>query len=247
MSSVAVRAQRPRVGRLAGAFACLLSLLAVELIGAMPAASAERSPEVGSVRPPIGSASGATMVTIRGNGFGDATSVRFGDVEATSFNVTINVDDDTTFEGVFGDEITAVSPPHAEGSVHVTVTTPRGTSPTNDCGDSGEASAKGPPHCDRFHYYGDLRGGAWATTGVQQKGAGDEPLFLFREKTTLLLSGKVLLTGPSGAELYDPATGRWNSCPEATASADCPGPMVSARGGPHRDAFERREGPGRRW
>jgi hypothetical protein len=164
---------------------------------------------------------------------GGATAVRFGDVPAVSFTVACVSFDDPCSES----EITAVSPAHAEGIVDVTVTTPGGTSTTGDCGDSGESgqSGSGPP-CDKFNYYGELRGGTWATTGVQAKGGAGQ--------LTVLRSGKVLLTGPlgnetydfetgrtavSGAELYDPATGRWSSCSEAAASQDCPGPMVATR------------------
>ena len=207
----------------AAAFACLLSLVAVQLIGARPAAAVEVPPNVGSVRPPSGPTPGATTVTIEGSGFSNATTVHFGDVAATSFTVTSD-----------GQEITAISPGHAEGPVHVTVTTPAGSSPASDCGDSGEGG--GPPtllapSCDRFQYYGEPRGGTWSTTGLQGKGGGGDDGFTPGE-ATLLLNGKVLLTGPSGAELYDPATGQWSSCPQATASAGCPGPMVvSERGG----------------
>ncbi len=76
------------------------------------------APTVTSVSPNKGSPKGGIDVTITGTGFTGATSVSFGG-EATSF----------TF--VNGTEINAVVPPHAVGTVDVTVTTPSGTSATS--------------------------------------------------------------------------------------------------------------------
>lgn len=75
----------------------------------------EGPPVVTSVAPSSGPTAGGTVVTINGSGFLDATSVRFGGVEATSF---------TVFDQ-FG--ITATVPAHAAGTVDVEVTTPFGT------------------------------------------------------------------------------------------------------------------------
>lgn len=221
--------------RLWAAVACLLLLVALGLVGAVAAQGFEEPPQVQSAQPDIGPIAGGTTVTIQGRGFGGATAVRFGATQATSFRVTRNPDDSQDLSDY--DEITAVSPPQAEGLVHVTVTTPLGTSQVNgDCSDSGPNGLSAPP-CDEFSYYGALGGGTWATTGVQAKGGIG--------RATVLLNGKVLFTGAvgintydlntgrtaiSGAELYDPATGRWSSCPEATASPDCPGPMIISRG-----------------
>ncbi|CAN5847706.1 hypothetical protein BH24BAC1_BH24BAC1_33560 [soil metagenome] len=228
MPAVLAAAARPTVGRLSRALGFLALVLGVQLVVAGPAAAVEGPPRVYSVGPDIGPTAGGTTVTIEGLGFGDATGVRFGNAQATNVTVTRNEDDSTTTP----DELTAVSPPHREGLVHVTVTTPRGTSVTvGDC-----TEGVGRPPCDEFSYYGERRGGAWATTGPHAKGGLGQ--------ATVLRSGKVLVTSSfgsstydpatgrtavSGAELYDPATGRWSSCPEATASPDCPGPMVTTR------------------
>jgi alpha-tubulin suppressor-like RCC1 family protein len=76
----------------------------------------EPIPTVTSVAPAVGPTGGGTTVTISGNTLADATSVKFGAVEATSFTV-----DSAT-------SITATVPPGA-GTVDVTVTTPAGSSP----------------------------------------------------------------------------------------------------------------------
>lgn len=75
-------------------------------------------PSVSQVSPNAGPISGGTLVGILGAGFTGATAVTFGDTAAASFAV------------VSDSSITATSPPHAAGTVHVTVTTPSGTSPT---------------------------------------------------------------------------------------------------------------------
>jgi acyl-homoserine-lactone acylase len=74
------------------------------------------APKVKKVSPKAGPAAGGTSVTITGTGFTGATSVDFGSTSAAS--VTVNS----------ATSITAVSPASSSGSVHVTVTTPNGTS-----------------------------------------------------------------------------------------------------------------------
>ncbi|MBQ1090435.1 IPT/TIG domain-containing protein [Streptomyces sp. B93] len=73
-------------------------------------------PAVTGLSPSGGPASGGTVVTVTGSSFLGATQVRFGAVDAASFEV------------VSGSVITAVSPPGVAGSVPVRVTTPAGTS-----------------------------------------------------------------------------------------------------------------------
>jgi hypothetical protein len=77
------------------------------------------APTVTSVSPTSGSTAGGTSVTITGTNLTGATAVDFGTTAATGFTV----DSDT--------QITATSPAHAAGTVHVTVTTPAGTSATS--------------------------------------------------------------------------------------------------------------------
>ncbi len=79
--------------------------------GLVPAKPAVRNLSVNA-----GSVRGATKVVLHGGGYRSASQVRFGDVPAASFHV----DSPTT--------ITATSPAHTAGAVHVTVTNPLGTS-----------------------------------------------------------------------------------------------------------------------
>jgi hypothetical protein len=75
-------------------------------------------PAVTGLSPSSGPTSGATTVTITGSGFGAATSVKFGNVAATSFNV------------VNANTIAAVAPAQAAGTHSVTVIIPGGVSAT---------------------------------------------------------------------------------------------------------------------
>ena len=70
-----------------------------------------------SVSPGAGVPAGGTPVTISGANFSAVSAVDFGGEPASSFQL------------VSSTEITAVSPPHPEGAVAVTVTTPNGISP----------------------------------------------------------------------------------------------------------------------
>jgi alpha-tubulin suppressor-like RCC1 family protein len=77
----------------------------------------EPIPTVASVSPNVGPTAGGTVVTINGNTFTGASSVKFGSAQASSFTVDS------------ASSITALAPP-GTGTVDVTVTTPSGTSPT---------------------------------------------------------------------------------------------------------------------
>jgi hypothetical protein len=74
-------------------------------------------PNITSISPTTGSIGGGTIVTINGTGFTGATGVSFGATPATTFTVNTDV------------KITATAPAHAAGTVHISVTTPAGTSP----------------------------------------------------------------------------------------------------------------------
>src|SRR5947209_1898779 len=76
------------------------------------------TPVVTNVNPSSGPITGGTAVTITGMNLANATAVKFGGVNATSFIVN----SDTS--------ISAVSPAHSPGTVDVTVTTFAGTSAT---------------------------------------------------------------------------------------------------------------------
>jgi len=76
------------------------------------------APTVTSISPTSGPAAGGTSVIIRGSGFTGASQVLFGPVDASSFTVNSAT------------QITAVSPA-GSGIVHITLTTPEGTSATS--------------------------------------------------------------------------------------------------------------------
>ena len=83
-------------------------------------------PTVTGIFPPSGDTGGGTTLTITGSGFTEATSVAFGANPAE-------------FTAISDTQITAVSPAGTPGAVHITVTTPAGT------------SAIGP--ADQFSYF----------------------------------------------------------------------------------------------
>ena len=74
------------------------------------------APHVTSVSPRAGTTAGGNTVTINGSGFVPGATVKFGTTAATS----------VTF--VSATRVTAVAPAHAAATVHITVTTPGGTS-----------------------------------------------------------------------------------------------------------------------
>ncbi len=82
----------------------------------------EDIPTVQHVIPHQGPSAGGNRVQISGAGFTGANAVEFGSVAATSFQV----DSDQA--------ITAVAPAETAGTVQVTVSTPDGTSPTDENG-----------------------------------------------------------------------------------------------------------------
>ncbi len=73
------------------------------------------APTISSVSPSSGSHLGGNAVTIAGTGFTNATSVKFGGVDAWTFTVDSNW------------QITATAPARSVGTVDVAVTTPGGT------------------------------------------------------------------------------------------------------------------------
>ena len=78
-------------------------------------------PTVTKIKPTSGPVAGGTAVTISGTNLAGTTAVKFGTVNAASFTTAI-------VKGVT--VVTAVSPPESPSKVHVTVTTPGGTSAT---------------------------------------------------------------------------------------------------------------------
>jgi len=82
-------------------------------------ATFETAPTVTAVSPHQGPTTGGTSVTITGTNFIGATTVKFGSTNATSFTVNSAT------------QITATSSASAVGTVHITVTTPAGTTATS--------------------------------------------------------------------------------------------------------------------
>src|SRR6476620_367415 len=97
----------------------IIAALVASVAGTSRDAQAQEvpSPSVTSISPNSGPAAGGTPVTITGNNFLRATTVRFGG-SAASFSVTSAT------------SITATSPA-GSGTVDVTVTDPLGTSPAS--------------------------------------------------------------------------------------------------------------------
>jgi hypothetical protein len=76
------------------------------------------APKVTGVSPASGTTAGGSAVTLTGQNFASGATVTFGGAAATSVVV------------VSATQITAKTPPHAQGSVNVTVTNPGGQSGT---------------------------------------------------------------------------------------------------------------------
>src|SRR5205823_1066745 len=100
----------------------VLAMLVLPTLAATPAGAVGGTPTVTGVTPNGGVTGGGTTVVISGTNFLGAESpvgsVKFGATAAASY--TVNSDT----------QITATSPAHAAGVVHITVTTPVGTSTT---------------------------------------------------------------------------------------------------------------------
>jgi hypothetical protein len=90
----------------------------------------ETTPTVTNVNPNAGPTSGGTSVVITGTDFLGTTAVSFGSTPATGFTVNSIT------------QITATAPAESAGTVHVTVTTPQGTSSTSS---SDEYTYTAPP------------------------------------------------------------------------------------------------------
>ena len=169
----------------------LVSLAAAQLA---TAATASAAPCVDSLIPEFGSALGGTDVRISGVELDGATSVKFGDVAVEGF---------TLFDPF---TVLAISPPHAAGTVDVTVTTPAGTSTPCD---------PAIPTSDDFRFV-DEPAGTWSRDGLMANARENHT-------ATRLLDGRVLVAGGAvqDTELYDPVTRVWRPT----------GPLNTARSG----------------
>jgi hypothetical protein len=113
-------------------------------------------PVVTSVSPDAGLASGATLVTITGTELTEATAVKFGSVNATSFTVNSP------------ESITAIAPA-GTGMVDVTVTTAGGTSATGSADHFSYVPVGPPPTVKKVS---PKRGSAAGGTSVTITGTG---------------------------------------------------------------------------
>jgi hypothetical protein len=102
-------------------------------------------PTIAKIEPTKGATEGGTLVTITGANLAEATGVKFGSANATTFTVNSPT------------SMNAVSPAGG-GTVDITVTTPEGTSPSS----SDDRFAYEPPHC-----FGEGRGHNPVITAVE--------------------------------------------------------------------------------
>jgi hypothetical protein len=147
------------------------------------------SPIVTGLSPGGGPEAGGTSVTITGAGLGEASAVKFGSASAASFTVNSP------------SSITAVSPP-GEGTVAVTVTSPRGT---GTAGGTGDEFTYGPAVSGIEPNHGPRAGGTSVTiTGVNLDEAsavtfGATPAASF----TVLSPTSVTAVSPAGTGVVD--------------------------------------------
>ncbi|HUP68520.1 MAG TPA: IPT/TIG domain-containing protein [Acidimicrobiales bacterium] len=156
-------------------------------------------PTISGVFPPSGGSGGGTSVMVSGVGLSDAVTVSFGGIPAASLSITNDA------------RLTAVAPPHPQGRVQITVTTPFGATAVSPAGlfvyAPGEWRPTGPiPPCSggqevglcqngRSHHAATLLDGP-ACRGTDSSAFPD-------------YCGKVLVTGEPPAQLFDPRAGTW--------------------------------------
>jgi IPT/TIG domain len=174
-------------------------------------------PTVTGLSPGGGPEAGGTSVTITGAGLGEASAVKFGSADAASFTVTSP------------SSITAVSPP-GEGTVAVTVTSPRGA---GTAGGTGDEFTYGPAVSGVEPDHGPRAGGTSVTiTGVNLDEAsavtfGATPAASF----TVLSPTSVTAVAPAGTGMVDVTV----NTPEGTSptgaqdrfSYDVPPPTIT--------------------
>ncbi len=204
-----------------GTFPCSLAPVTVsEFVGEVTGISAgsEHSlalgpvgPIVSKVHPNVGSPSGGTEVTITGHHFSSVSAVKFGSTSAASFSVHSET------------EIVAVSP-SGSGTVHITVTTEKGTIPKSRATSSSKfryASAEAPEfgRCAEVAK-GTGKYSSAACTGLMSEGsfewtAGVEKkhFTLSAGESTLEAVGKATVTCKGGS-----GSGEYSSAKETTGT-----------------------------
>lgn len=172
-----------------------------------------RPPTVESVSPPEGSEAGGDVVTIAGKYLSDASAVRFGSVQASSFTVNSAT------------SITAVSPAHGGETVDVTVTTAAGTSATG----AGDQFAYRPPVVTAITPdEGPAGGGTSVTIGGAFLGAarsvkfgsGEASSFTVNSETSITANTPAYTGVTSGEGVKVDVTVTTLATPSATSAAD---------------------------
>lgn len=144
------------------------------------------TPIVSGVTPAAGPLAGGTSVTISGVNLNGATAVDFGGNAATSFTVNSSA------------QITATSPAGSAGTVNITVTTPNGTSSTNNNDQflyetaptlTGISPSSGP----------DAGGASVTLTGTNLTGA-TSVMFGSTAATSFIVNSSTSITATSPAE-----------------------------------------------
>jgi hypothetical protein len=117
------------------------------------------APAVTGITPASGPISGGTVVTVSGGNFNGVTQVWFGSNAATSFTVNS------------AGSITATAPAEAAGTVHITVTSPYGTSATSAADQFTYVTPPAPVLEYVLASSGPMAGGSVVLTGVYLTGA----------------------------------------------------------------------------
>lgn len=178
-----------------------LSHNSVETYTPPPVVRGLRSASSGS--PAMGPVAGGTTVTIDGEWLSGATSVRFGDSEASSFRV------DSPHQ------ITAVSPPNDRGPAQVTVDTPAGSSNFGVADPRASFVYAGdPPPVDSLHAE------ALSSTSVRLRFSGPDDGTTLRRATTYIVKQS---TSPITPASFDDAT---SLCQAGRCSFDNPAEEV---------------------
>jgi hypothetical protein len=184
--------------------------------------SSASAPTVTAVTQNSGSTGGGATVVLSGTDFGGATDVSFGGTDARGFTV-----DSPT-------QITAVAPPHASGTVNVTVTTYAGTSATGTANQFTYNAASAPAVTALTPAAGSTLGGDAVTlTGTNFSGASavsfggtdapdfevldDNTIFVVSPAVTAAGTVDVTVTTPSGTSSAVSADHFAYSAPSAPA------------------------------
>jgi hypothetical protein len=196
------------------------------------------TPVVSSLTLTSGSTTGGTPVIVHGvnfTGVAGQLSVNFGGVPATGVTV---IDDNT---------LTAIAPPHAVGSVDVTIATPYGTSVRSSADQFSYSNAVTPPLLAAAPVInGDNPNGLYNAEGQtvpgQQRSMVEDIVYTFSEPVTITSANQAFtlaVAGPAGgtlpSTLYAQAVAGSNGTQWAVSVTDLPeGTIGSIANGEYR-------------